>query len=87
MSHYSIRFSHKAQKELQKLDPPIQKRVFATILRLQTTRTSQQLKSLVGSDSAQFRLRVGDYRVLYDVYHEEKVVYIMRIGHRKDIYR
>ena len=36
---------------------------------------------------ADFRVRVGDYRILYDIYEEDKAVYIIRIGYRKDVYK
>ena len=84
---YRIVISSKAQKDYRKLDPSIQTRVVKAILILETNRTPQQFKSLVGGDIASFRLRVGDYRILYDVYDKEKEVLIIRIGHRKDIYR
>ncbi|RLD16338.1 MAG: hypothetical protein DRI36_05800 [Caldiserica bacterium] len=34
-----------------------------------------------------FSLRVGDYRIIYEVYSDQKVVLIIRVGHRKEIYR
>lgn len=43
-------------------------------------------KKLIGSDDA-FRLRVGDYRVVYTVYETHLVVQIVRLGHRRGIYR
>ncbi|MBI4087267.1 MAG: type II toxin-antitoxin system RelE/ParE family toxin [Candidatus Liptonbacteria bacterium] len=45
------------------------------------------VKQLHDNRLAQFRLRVGDYRILYDVYPKDAIVYILRIGHRRDIYR
>ena len=43
-------------------------------------------RKLVGSE-AKYRIRVGDYRVVYNVENQELVIFIIRIGHRKDIYR
>lgn len=43
-------------------------------------------KRLVAQDSL-YRIRVGDYRVIYDVLHAEVRVIILKVGHRKDIYR
>lgn len=54
---------------------------------LKTERFPQQFKQLKGKDIAQCRLRVGDYRILYDVYNDDSIVLILQIGHRKDIYR
>lgn len=87
MIKYRIRIASKAQKDFKKLDPHIRKIISQVILKLETNRTPQQFKPLMGKDIAQFRLRIGDYRVLYDVYDEDKTVLILRIGHRKNIYR
>ncbi|OGG02076.1 hypothetical protein A2W14_04115 [Candidatus Gottesmanbacteria bacterium RBG_16_37_8] len=84
---YRIVISSKAQKDYRHLDPPIQNRITSAILKLSNTRYPQQFKSLIGKDIASFRLRVGDYRILYDVYERDETVLILRIGHRRDIYR
>jgi mRNA interferase RelE/StbE len=44
-------------------------------------------RKIVARDIAQYRIRVGDYRILYDVDESAKAVVILRIGHRRDIYR
>ena len=87
MIKYQLKITSKAQKDFKKLDPQIRKIISQAILKLETNRTPQQFKPLMGKDIAQFRLRIGDYRVLYDIYDEDKIVLILRIGHRKDIYR
>lgn len=87
MIKYQIQITSTAQRDFKKLDPQIQKVIQKVILRLEENRTPQQFAPLMGKDIAQFRLRVGDYRVLYDVYDDDRVVLILRIGHRKDIYR
>ncbi len=84
---YSIQLSKRAHKDFQKLDPSLQKPIYQALIKLSTSRTPQQFKTLKGKNIAQYRLRVGDYRILYDVYNEDNVVLIIRIGHRRDIYR
>lgn len=84
---YQIQISTKAKKDLKRIDRKAQQRIIKAILKLKTQRRPQQFKPLVGSKVAQFRLRVGDFRVLYDVYDQDQVVLILRIGHRKEIYR
>jgi mRNA interferase RelE/StbE len=84
---YSVQLSKRAHKDFQKLDPSLQKPIHQALIKLTTSRTPQQFKSLKGKSIAQYRLRVGDYRILYDVYDEDYVVLILRLGHRKDIYR
>ncbi len=88
MKNYSIHLSSQAQKDLKKLPLKTKQRIIQKIQGLAEFETpSTQQKALVGSDVADFRLRVGDYRILYDLYHEQKIVYILRVGHRREIYR
>ena len=87
MAGYSIQITSRAQKDFKKLDKAVKERITKAILKLETDRYPSQFKSLLGHNIAQFRLRIGDWRVLYDVYDQAKVVLILRIGHRKDIYR
>jgi mRNA interferase RelE/StbE len=87
MAEYKIQISSKAQRDFKKLDPKVQKIITVKILALKNKRRPQQFKFLSNFDVAQFRLRVGDYRVLYDVYDQDKTVLIIRIGHRKEVYR
>lgn len=86
-SSFSIQLTRRAQKDFQKLDPSIQKPILKTIKNLTSRRYSNQYKALKGRNIAQYRARVGDYRILYDRYDEDLVILILRIGHRKDIYR
>lgn len=85
--NYRIVISSKAQKDFNRLDNSVKKRITSAILKLETVRFPAQFKSLIGKDIASFRLRVGDFRVLYDVYDSEKTVLILRIGHRREIYK
>ncbi len=87
MSSFQIQITSKAKKDFKRLDPQVKKRISSAILLLETNRYPQQFKPLMGKDLAQYRLRIGDHRVLYDVYEDDGVVLILRIGHRKDIYR
>ncbi|MBI4130326.1 type II toxin-antitoxin system RelE/ParE family toxin [Candidatus Roizmanbacteria bacterium] len=87
MSSYTIEITSKAQKDLKKLNPAIRSRIEKEILKLELDQKPQQFKPLMGRKIAQYRIRVGDYRVLYDLYPEDNVVLILRIGHRKEIYR
>ena len=45
-----------------------------------------QLKHLKNHSLAEYRLRIGNYRVLFDVNWEEKAIHILKIGHRRDVY-
>lgn len=87
MTNYQIQITTRAQKDLKKLPTSIRKRIVQAAIQLEANRYPQQFKPLMGKEIAQFRLRVGDYRILYDVYEESKIVLILRIGHRRDIYK
>jgi len=87
MSRYHIYLTSRAEKDYKKLTPPVKERIKKAILQLEITRTPPKFKTLIGKDIAQYRIRIGDYRVLFDVNDDERAVFILRIGNRKDIYR
>ena len=85
---HQIFLSPRAAKDLKKLSSDLQARISAVLLKLSKEPFHDlQTKYLKDKKLADFRVRVGDYRILYDVYPKDKVVYVLRIGHRKDIYR
>lgn len=87
MIPYRIVISAKARNDFKKLDQTIRVRVQRAIILLETDQQPAQSRQLTGHTLAHYRLRVGDYRILYDVYQSDKTVLIIRIGHRKEIYR
>ena len=86
MSHH-VEIEHRAQQSLVRLaraDRAIVRRIDAALLGLaENPRPSGAIK-MTGSDG--WRLRVGDYRVIYKVADAVQVVSVERIGHRRDIY-
>lgn len=87
MPKYQILVSPRAKKDLKKIDAAQIKYIDASILKLEKMPFPPGVKRLIARDVAQYRIRVGDYRILYDVDEKNKVVLILRVGHRKDIYR
>lgn len=85
MTNYEIEFVKSAQKELNKLPPSIRLRIAKAIYLLSTDPRKGNVRPMVGSKS--WRLRVGDYRVVYDIYDNKLVILIIRIRHRKEAYR
>jgi mRNA interferase RelE/StbE len=63
-SRRSLRLTRSAEKELRRLDPPIRTRVLSALDRLQADDRSLDIRRLTGSEH--FRLRVGDWRVIFD---------------------
>ena len=85
--NYSIVFTERADKQLQKLAIQVQKIIIKKIKTLQDgTLKNNNIKKLVGASDF-YRLRVGDYRVVYQIRERELVILVLKVGHRKDIYR
>ena len=82
---WRIIFARTAEKELARLSGETRLRLGRAIRLLESEPIPGQAKRLKGR--AEFRLRVGDYRVLYILEHENHVLTISAIGHRRDVYR
>jgi len=82
---YAIEFSKSAQKEFSKLSPQIRLRVAKAIYTLESDPKKGNVRPMIGSKS--WRLRAGNYRIIYDILDQKLVILIIKLGHRKDIYR
>lgn len=83
---YDIKFKKKAYKELFKLPSIMIKKVAISIDELAVDPRPEGSKKLKGSNENLWRIRIGDYRVIYLIEDTIKIVEIRKIGHRKDIY-
>ena len=84
---YTISFKESANKELQKLPRNAIAKIIPVIERLVNNPRPGGCKKLEGAKENLYRVRVGDYRVIYLIEDTIRVVEIRKIGHRKDIYR
>ena len=84
---YSISINSLALKELSKLPKAMAKKAEKVIDSLAEEPRPVGVKKLKGMDEDLFRIRLGDYRIIYSVEDEIKIVDIRRVGHRKDIFR
>jgi len=82
---YQVIIQRSAEKELDALEKTVHKRVAARLLALEEDPRPAGVKKLQGQES--FRLRVGDFRVLYTIDDKTKIVFIQAIGHRREVYR
>lgn len=82
---YEIVIQDTANKVLRKLDKPVRERVAAAIEALADDPRPAGIKAIVGEPGA-FRIRVGDYRVLYEIEDYRLVVMVVKIGHRSTVY-
>lgn len=85
MTAYRGEFTTAAAKEIRKLDPQIRRRILAGISELEREPRPPGVRKLAGYDNA-WRVRVGDYRVLYEVIDDRVLVTIVRVAHRRDVY-
>jgi len=83
---YKIEWKASAKKELKRLPKPTVGKILAAIDSLPLNLHPQGSKKIIGSEHT-YRLRAGDYRILYSVYDNYLVIEIIRIGHRKDVYK
>jgi mRNA interferase RelE/StbE len=86
MVSYQIEIKPSASKELEKLPRQIIPRIITAINELGKNPYPQGVRKLTGFEHT-YRIRVGDYRILYHIYEKRLVIEIIRIRHRKDVYR
>jgi mRNA interferase RelE/StbE len=84
---YKLRILDSAARDLAALDRQIANRVAARIRWLAENLDSIRPQPLSGELSDLYKLRVGDYRVLYEILAGEQTIVIHTIGHRREIYR
>jgi mRNA interferase RelE/StbE len=82
---YRVNLKQSAEKELERLQANIRIRIVKRLLDLEQNPRPSGIKRLQGEES--YRLRVGDYRVLYTVDDRAKVILILAVGHRREVYR
>ena len=83
---YTIVISKSVQKQIDNLPSDIQKRIIAKIQTLTDDPRSDGVVKLKGFDR-EYRVRVGDYRVRYEVDDGNRIIQVLQCKHRKDIYR
>ena len=84
---FRVLLSRKAVKDLNELEPATAQRIDQAFSVLKDNPYPAGAKQLHDSRLAQFRIRVGDYRILYDIYSKDGAIYILRVGHRRNIYK
>ncbi len=87
MSLYQIEFLPCARKELSSLHRDAQKRIGRKIDSLSINPRPHGVEKLEGKRGSFYRLRVGDYRILYEIQDEILLVLVIKVGHRREVYR
>ncbi len=83
---YKLVFDDKVIKDLKSIDKAWQQRIIKAI-KTKLVDNPFQGKRLVGELSPYYRYRVGGYRVIYEVQEQEVLVTVIKIRHRKEVYR
>lgn len=83
---FKLLYAKGVVKDLRKIAPHRLSSIKAGIEELETFPNISQIKRLKNHPLAEYRLRIGNYRVLFDVDWNKQVTYILKIGHRRDIY-
>jgi mRNA interferase RelE/StbE len=83
---YRIEVSRRALKSLRALPRKDQQRIRAVIVLLGDNPRPPGCRQLAGEEHA-YRVRSGDYRIIYDVYDDRLLVQVVRVGHRREVYR
>lgn len=83
---YRIEVAPAVVRQLRKLDPAARRRIQAAIELLAEHPRPQGARKLVGGDG-EWRVRTGDYRIVYEVHDDVLLVLVVAVGHRRDIYQ
>jgi mRNA interferase RelE/StbE len=83
---YRIEFRPAAMRELAKLETSTRRRIAATLESLAQTPRPPGVEKLKGHDQ-RYRVRCGDYRIIYEIEDRVLIILVLRIGHRRQVYR
>lgn len=84
---YKVVYSPDARKNIERLDKPLQKRILGFVDKIEASVNPRfSGKALKGNDN-EWRYRVGDYRLICEIKDKELIIWMVRIGHRREVYR
>ena len=83
---YSVVFKRSAMRQLKRLPQNIQRRIADAVDRLADNPRPHGYIQME-TDDILYRIRVGDYRIVYEIIDNQLVVLVIRIGHRREVYR
>ncbi len=86
MADYTVVFARSARKELQNLDPQVARRILRQLEALVKNPRPSGVAKLEGASDL-WRIRVGDWRVVYRILDRERLVDVIAVRHRREVYR
>jgi mRNA interferase RelE/StbE len=82
---YDVRLAPAAVRQLRKLEPAGRRRVQAAIDLLAAEPRPPSARQLVGG-AGEWRVRTGDFRIIYEIHDQHLLVLVIKVGHRRDVY-
>lgn len=82
---YEVAIAPAAARRLRKMDPPARRRIQAVVELLASDPRPPAATRLVGG-GGEWRVRTGDYRIVYEIRDGELLVLVLHVGHRRDVY-
>lgn len=86
VSLYRIEFNKRVKKDFRSIKPQDVQRIKTAIAKLSENTRPVGFKNLKGQNNDYYRIRVGNYRVIYSIENDVLLIVIIRVGHRKEIY-
>lgn len=86
MENFSLQWRNSTKKDLRSIPNQEVERIVTVVTQLASEPFPQGSQKLAGAERT-YRIRVGDYRVIYEVYTVARMIEIQRVRHRKDVYR
>ncbi len=83
---YGVQLKPKAEHDLDKLPIQIARRIWNKLLALENDPRPLGSVKFVGEEDA-YRIRIGDYRAVYLIYDRQQIVEVVRVAHRREVYR
>ncbi len=83
---YQVELSPRAARDLKKLPKEVRQRLQKDIEGLATNPRPRGVVKLQGEENA-YRIRVGDYRILYEIHDRVLLVILLKVGNRREVYR
>ncbi|MGC9259828.1 MAG: type II toxin-antitoxin system RelE family toxin [Phycisphaerae bacterium] len=86
MTAYRVTIRPSADKVLHKLPRDVQRRILERLDELAINPRPANVVKMAGGENL-WRIRVGDYRLVYEIHDREITIYVLAIGHRREVYR
>lgn len=84
---FSVLYTSSALKDLRTIEKKNAQKIILTIQKYTSSKPLEKSKKLSGSFEGLYRYRIGDYRVIFQIDNSDSTIFILKIKHRKDVYK